>query len=84
MSQTYDHLASSIPKMSPPQVGVETSLTLWSPLQKKPLGNSVVQLCVVIHLVGARSITTHNCDATLLAGLLQLWDSCPLSWCGPL
>jgi hypothetical protein len=53
------------------RVRVETSFVLWPPLQKKPSGDITVQWCVVIPLVGARSITTHNCAATSLAGLLN-------------
>jgi hypothetical protein len=38
---------------------------------------------VLIPFAGARNITTHNCAATLLTGLLWMCGSCPLNWCGP-
>jgi hypothetical protein len=49
---------------------------------KKPSGDAIMQLCVVIPLAGGRSIITHNRAATSLAGLLELWGSCHLCSCG--
>jgi hypothetical protein len=52
--------------------------------EKRHSNDSAPQLCMVIPLVGARSITTHSCTMISYASSLELWCVLTLSWCVPL